>query len=185
MNVNPDINNIDSNTETIDLPSTWFESRITFEQIRHCFMKSQEEIRIASGFFTIRGWGLVRKYTTGKQVYLLVGIEDPGEDRARKALVNEIMRDMRTGLDHSRRQTVFDLVQKMASGEFRIFDARAMNHHAKLYLIDRKIAIITSANTTGRGFIEQIESGTLETEYNKVVALAIPSPIYEGDLINL
>jgi len=171
MNVNPDINNIDSNTETIDLPSTWFESRITFEQIRHCFMKSQEEIRIASGFFTIRGWGLVRKYTTGKQVYLLVGIEDPGEDRARKALVNEIMRDMRTGLDHSRRQTVFDLVQKMASGEFRIFDARAMNHHAKLYLIDRKIAIITSANTTGRGFIEQIESGTLETEYNKVVAL--------------
>ena len=66
---------------------------------------------------------------------------------------------------------MFDLVQKMAAGEFHIFDARAMNHHAKLYLIDRKVAIITSANTTGRGFIEQIESGTLETKRDKVVAL--------------
>ncbi|MBD2732243.1 DEAD/DEAH box helicase family protein [Nostoc sp. FACHB-892] len=163
--------NVDFDTQPINLPSTWFESRITFEQIRRCFMKGKEEIRIASGFFTIRGWGLIRKSTTGKQVYLLVGIEDPGEDRARKALVNEIMRDLRTGLDHSRRQAVFDLVQKMAAGEFHIFDARAMNHHAKLYLIDRKVAIITSANTTGRGFIEQIESGTLETKRDKVIAL--------------
>jgi hypothetical protein len=163
--------NVDFDTQPISLPSTWFESRITFEQIRRCFIEGKKEIRIASGFFTIRGWGLIRKSTTGKQVYLLVGIEDPGEDRARKALVNEIMRDLRTGLDHSRRQAVFDLVQKMAAGEFHIFDARAMNHHAKLYLIDRKVAIITSANTTGRGFIEQIESGTLETKRDKVVAL--------------
>lgn len=163
--------NVDFDTKPINLPSTWFESRITFEQIRRCFMEGKKEIRIASGFFTIRGWGLIRKSTTGKQVYLLVGIEDPGEDRVRKALVNEIMRDLRTGSDHLRRQAVSDLVQKMAAGEFRIFDARAMDHHAKLYLVDRKVAIITSANTTGRGFIEQIESGTLETKRDKVAAL--------------
>lgn len=155
----------------MNLPSTWFESRITFEQIRRCFMEGKKEIRIASGFFTVKGWGLIRKSTTGKHVYLLVGIDDPGEERARKALVNEIMRDLRTGLDRSRRQAVSDLVQKMAAGEFQIFDARAMNHHAKLYLIDRQIAIITSANTTGRGFIEQIESGTLETQCDKVTNL--------------
>lgn len=163
--------NVDFDPKPINLPSTWFESRITFEQVRRCFMKGKQEIRIASGFFTIRGWGLIRKSTTGKQVYLLVGIEDPGEDRARKALVNEIMRDLRTGLDHSRRQAVSDLVQKMEKGEFHIFDARAMNHHAKLYLVDREVAIITSANTTGRGFIEQIESGTLEIKRDKVAAL--------------
>lgn len=171
MEANSDISNIDSKAKPMNLPSTWFESRITFEQIRRCFMEGKKEIRIASGFFTVKGWGLIRKSTTGKHVYLLVGIDDPGEDRARKALVNEIMRDLRTGLDHSRRQAVSDLVQKMAAGEFHIFDARAMNHHAKLYLIDRKIAIITSANTTGRGFIEQIESGTLETQRDKVTNL--------------
>ena len=37
----------------IFLPSTWFESRITLEQIRYCFSKGIKEIRIASGFFTL------------------------------------------------------------------------------------------------------------------------------------
>lgn len=49
----------------------------------------------------------------------------------------------------------------MESEELRVFDARAMNHHAKLYLVDENIAISGSANTTNRGFVEQIESGTL------------------------
>lgn len=81
------------------LPSTWFEARITFEQIRLNFQAGKKEIRIASGFFTIKGWGLIRKSTEGKHVYLLVGIDDPGEERALKALINDIMRDLRTGLD--------------------------------------------------------------------------------------
>lgn len=181
MNENFEINKTaETDTPQIQLPSTWFESRITFEQIRRCFTASKQEIRIASGFFTIRGWGLIRKTTIGKKVYLLVGIDEPGEERARKALVNEILRDLRTGLDRSRRQTVFDLVQKMAAGEFQIFDARAMSHHAKLYLIDRDIAIITSANTTGRGFIEQIESGTLEDNLEKVADLVDKFDEYFG-----
>ncbi|WP_138504574.1 helicase-related protein [Nostoc sp. PA-18-2419] len=171
MDADFEIKENNSSAIEINLPTTWFESRITFEQVRRCFTEGKKEIRIASGFFTIRGWGLIRKSTIGKQVYLLVGIEDPGEERARKALVNEILRDLRTGLDRSRRQTVSNLVQKMAAGEFQIFDARAMDHHAKLYIIDRDIAIITSANTTGRGFIEQIESGTLEDNVKKVTDL--------------
>jgi len=36
------------------LPPTWFESRITLEQIRSCFSRGKKEIPIASGFFTIR-----------------------------------------------------------------------------------------------------------------------------------
>lgn len=94
------------------LPSTWFEARITFEQIRYHFQAGKKEIRIASGFFTIKGWGLIRKPTAGKHVYLLVGIDDPGEDRARKTLINNIMHHLRTGLDKDRRQAVYDLVQK-------------------------------------------------------------------------
>lgn len=171
MDTSFDPTNIDPNTQPISLPSTWFGPKVTFEQIRHCFSVGQTEIRIASGFFTIRGWGLIRKYTIGKHVYLLVGIDDPGEERARQALISEIMRELRTGLDQERRQAVFDLVKKIKASEFNIFDGRAMSHHAKLYLVDRELAIITSANTTGRGFIEQIESGTLEDNPQKVAAL--------------
>jgi phosphatidylserine/phosphatidylglycerophosphate/cardiolipin synthase-like enzyme len=72
------------------------------------------------------------------------------------------MRDLATGLDRDRRSAVDDLVRRMRAGQAHIVDARAMNHHAKLYLVDNSIAIITSANTTGSGFIEQVESGVLK-----------------------
>ncbi|MEW5860776.1 MAG: phospholipase D-like domain-containing protein, partial [Cyanobacteriota bacterium] len=140
---------------------SWFQRNKALEYISRNFQNCKKEIRIASGFFTIRGWGLIRRYTTGKRVYLLVGIDDPGEDRARKALIDEIMRDLRTGLDRDRRQTVFDLVQKMESGRFRLVDARATDHHAKLYIVDCKVAIMASSNLTGRGLMEQIESGNV------------------------
>lgn len=167
------------------LPSTWFAPGVTFEQIRYHFQVGKEKIRIASGFFTLRGWGLIRRHTAGKHVYLLVGIHDPGEDRARAALIHEIMLDLRTGLDRERRQSVRDLVTKMESGQFRIVDARAMDHHGKIYLVDNSVAIITSANTTGRGFIEQIETGDLVTDPQKVTALVRQFDAYFAIAIDL
>ena len=153
--------NIEFNRQRIKLPPTWFESRITFEQIRACFSEAKAEIRIASGFFTIKGWGLIRNTTNGKRVYLLVGIDEPGEERARALLVKEILQDLATGLDKGRRQSVQDLVQKMESGYLRMVDARATSHHGKLYIADKTVAIVGSANTTGRGFIDQKEAGGL------------------------
>jgi phosphatidylserine/phosphatidylglycerophosphate/cardiolipin synthase-like enzyme len=50
-------------------------------------------------------------------------------------------------------------------------DARATDHHAKLYLIDDKIAIIASSNLTGRGLLERIEAGNVVTERQEVIAL--------------
>ncbi len=151
----------ESDKQTINLPPTWFESRITHDQIRSCFSAGKEEIRIASGFFTIKGWGLIRNTTDGKRVYLLVGIDEPGEERARAVLVKEILHDLATGRDRDRRQSVQDLVEKMESGLLRMVDARATSHHGKLYIVDRSIAIVASANTTGRGFLEQKEAGGL------------------------
>lgn len=151
-----------------DLPKTWFDQGTALRVIRTCFQAAIGEIRIASGFFTVRGWGFIRRDTAGKQVYLLVGIEDPGEDRARKALIHEIMRDLRTGLDRDRRQAVLDLVEKMQAGQFKLLDARALNHHAKIYLVDHAVGIIGSSNTTGRGLLEQIESGALITDTQEI-----------------
>lgn len=150
------------------LPKTWFEPGTALRVIQTCFQAGETELRIASGFFTIRGWGFVRRYTFGKNVYLLVGLDEPGEDRARKVLINEILLNLRTGLDRDRRQAVMDLVSRMEAGQFQILDARALNHHAKIYLVDHKFAIIGSSNTTGRGLLEQIESGSLVTDLKEV-----------------
>ncbi|MCC0179458.1 hypothetical protein I4641_21085 [Waterburya agarophytonicola K14] len=48
--------------DLLNLPSTWFKPKITLDQIRARFSKAEDEIRIASGFFTIKGYGLIRRY---------------------------------------------------------------------------------------------------------------------------
>ena len=53
----------------------------------------------------------------------------------------------------------------------RLVDARALDHHAKIYIVDRAVAIIASANTTGRGFIDQIEAGTIQDDPREVATL--------------
>ncbi|MEQ9001683.1 MAG: helicase-related protein [Coleofasciculus sp. B1-GNL1-01] len=153
------------------LRETWFKKGTTLERVRHHLQAGKNKIRIASGFFTIRGWRLIRTYTDGKRVYLLVGLDEPGEERARKALISEIMRDLRTGLDRDRRQTVLDLVARMQSDQVYIVDARALDHHNKLYLIDNTLAIQTSSNLTGRGLMEQVEGGCIITKHREIVAL--------------
>jgi hypothetical protein len=121
---------------------SWFSSHTALEYITYYLEEARQDIRIASGFFTIRGWGLIRQYTTNKNTYLLVGLDEPGEVCARQALIAEIMRDLRTGLDRERRQAVSDLIEKIQSHQFQMVDARATDHHAKLYIIDDQTAII-------------------------------------------
>ena len=97
---------------------SWFEAGKSLDYISHELQKAKEIIRIATGFFTVKGWNLIRRHTKGKQVYLLVGINEPGEERVRLALIQDIMQDLRTGLDRDRRQTVHDLIKKIQSNNF-------------------------------------------------------------------
>ena len=150
---------------------SWFESGKSIEYITKYLEGANQKIRIATGFFTIKGWNLVRGYTTGKQTYILVGLDDPGEQRARMALIQEIMRDVRIGLDRDRRKSVLDIIEKIQSNQFGIVDARAKDHHNKLYICDEKAAIQTSSNLTGKGLREQVEGGNIITDKTEVLAL--------------
>lgn len=164
---------------------SWFESGKSIEYITKWLEEANQKIRIATGFFTIKGWNLVRRYTTGKQTYLLVGLDDPGEQRARMALIQEIMRDLRTGLDRDRRESVRDLIEKIESNQFGIVDARAKDHHNKLYICDEKAAIQTSSNLTGKGLREQVEGGNVITDKNEVIALVREFDDYFADAKDL
>src|SRR6266566_1502890 len=117
----------------------WFDKKIALEVLRYRFQLGKEIIRIATGFFTVRGYNLLRAAARDKRMYILVGLDDP--------------------------------VEKLKGGNFQIVDARAMQHHAKLYIIDMAVAIIGSANMTGRGLMEAIEAGNLIEEPAKVADL--------------
>lgn len=146
------------------LPQVWFAPKVTLEQIQRCFELGKEEVRIATGFFTIYGWNLLRKSIGNKKVYLLVGIDEPGEDKAREMIVKGIIEDLAVGVDSDRIEAVRDLVNRIEGRHFSIVDARASKHHGKAYLVDEDYLIITSANCTRRGFKEQNEIGNLVTD---------------------
>lgn len=140
---------------------SWFEPGKSIEYICECLESTQKNISIATAFFSVRGWNLIRRFTLCKETRVLVGLADPGEERARLALIDEIMRDLRTGLDRDRRQAVQDLVSKIQACEFGIVDARAKDHHNKLFIFDEDSAIQTSSNLTQKGLINQFEGGYL------------------------
>jgi len=130
------------------LPDRWFDKGLALKILLFYLRQGRETVRIATGFFTIRGYNLIRRATRDKKMFILVGIEEPGEKRVIKALVQEIMLNLRTGLGGDRRQAVEELVRKMERGDFQIVDARATDHHAKLYIIDVEVALVASANVS-------------------------------------
>lgn len=157
---------MDEIQETI--PKAWFDRGTALKVVKYYFKNGEKLIRIATGFFSVRGYNLLRSSANEKQMYILVGVDDPGKDRVRKALVQEIMRDLRRGIDENRREAVRELVEKLEIGDFRIIDARAKDHHAKLYLIDDSIALVSSSNVSQRGMIDAIEAGYVVDEQKSV-----------------
>lgn len=175
---------------TDSLPRSWFAPKIIYEQIQYYFPMCQSKIRIASGYFTINGWDLIRDVVKGKYVDLLVGINErtkrQDEGYAQRLLIQEITKDLATASSAgNRRQAVADLVEKIRRGEFRLVDARAMKHHAKLYLVDCKVAIVTSANLTKHGLIEQVEDGARLTQKQEVIKLVNKFDGYFAEAVDL
>lgn len=165
--------------------ASWFEPRKSLQYIREWLQKAECTIRIATGFFTIKGWNLVRRHTNDKQTYLLVGLDNPTQQEARQALIAEIMRDLRTGLEEDRREAARDLVEKIQSGQFQLVDARAKDHHNKLYISDEKAAVQTSSNLTGKGLIFQVEGGNVITDREEILALIREFDAYFADARDL
>lgn len=144
---------------SLNVPTHWFHRRVALQVVRHHLSCGEKDIRVAVGFFTVRGYNLIRKPAEGKRLSILVGVKEPGEKQAEMAIIKEIIADLRRGVDADRYEAVQDLVWRMKRGEFRIVDARALPHHAKLYLVDDRVALVGSSNLSQQGLIEAIEAG--------------------------
>ena len=136
----------------------------SFEIITGLAEESQFIIRVITGYFTIKGYNSVRRSFNGKKIVLVVGIEDPGLDRARKVLVREIIDELAIGIDYNRDEAARELIDRIKSGDINILDARALDHHAKVYIFDNFAALVASSNFTFRGLQEAEEAGLPTTE---------------------
>ncbi len=134
-------------------------------------------IRIATGFFTVEGYDLLRPCLTGKQIRILVGFDETSHERLREKLVDDIMLHLSQWDAANRREAVLDLVDKLSRGELTIIeqgspemiDARVRKKdHAKVYVIDEVVVIVGSSNLTRSGLLSNFEGNT---------AVAIPEQV--------
>jgi len=148
-------------TSEVVPPDHFFQDRQAIQHLRHYLPLGVREVRIAVGFFTVRGYSYIRSSLQAPRVAILVGMEEQTKEKVRAAITNDVLRDLRTGVNANNRTAAQDLVARLAGGQLRIIDARALRHHAKLYIIDAQVVLAGSFNLTGYGLLEQVEQGSV------------------------
>lgn len=141
---------------------SWFDKRAAIERLRHYLSTGNSKVRIATGYFSIGGWNLIRQAIGDKQVDLIVGIHEPDRKDVREVkqvIIQDLLQDLSIGRTENRRQVVKELIQKIKCGKLKVVNGRSYRHHAKLYIIDDRIAIIGSANLSVSGLRNQVEAG--------------------------
>ena len=138
------------------------------EFIKAYFPEARNSIRIASAYFTLRGYKLGRESTGADvQIQILVGREE-GEN-VQTAVIDEILSDLGQ-CETDLWKTVFELVERMKRGQFLIRDAREMQtkFHCKFYICDDQIIWHGSANYTGLGLRTNAEQASVSRDPDQI-----------------
>jgi superfamily II DNA or RNA helicase len=139
--------------------------------------KGTKTVRIATGFFTIEGYNLVREYLTDKRVYLMVGFDEMSRERLRKKLIEDVMFHLSVWDGPNRRTAVLALVEQLQKRRFFVveqppgewIDARLRNRdHAKVFIVDDAFVVVGSGNLTVSGLRHNQEGMTLIDEKQRV-----------------
>ncbi|MBV6428160.1 MAG: hypothetical protein KIPDCIKN_02686 [Haliscomenobacter sp.] len=143
----------------------WNKRALDF--VRPHFAQAQRLAQIATGFFTVQGFDLVRQVLAGKQVQLLVGYDEKSKERLRQKLIEDIMEHLSLWSAEDRRVAVLDLVERIRAGRFVLaerqerderVDARARSRdHAKVFILDGQKVIVGSINLTESGLLYNAE----------------------------
>lgn len=147
-------------------------SKKTIDFILPHFEQAMLSVQIATGFFTIQGYDLVRQALSGKVVKILVGFDERSRERLRQKLIEDIMLYLSRWDVGNRREAVIHLVRKIQGGQFfltekkegvnQLFEARTRSRdHAKVFIIDRKKVVVGSINLTLGGLLYNSEGGTI------------------------
>ncbi len=154
----------------------WNKRALDF--LRPHFSQAERLVQIATGFFTIQGYDLVREVLSGKYVQILVGFDEQSKERLRQKLIEDIMLHLSQWSAEDRRAAVLDLVERIRAGRFIIterlerderVDARIRSRdHAKVFILDECKVIVGSINLTASGLLYNAEGSTLQDEPERV-----------------
>lgn len=140
------------------------KSGLTFVQAYFPLAKSV--LRIATGYFTVKGYNIGLENLTSPDVLLhfLVG---PKEGKnARDAVAQRIRLELRSGTSGNLVAAVEDLIERIKAGKFVIQDTREVSQmfHCKFYICDEEYVWHGSANFTENGLLRQAEQVEVSTD---------------------
>lgn len=153
-------------------------SKRTIDFILPYFEQAERSVQIATGFFSIQGYDLVRAALAGKWVQLLVGFDEKSRERLREKLIDDIMRHLSQWDAVNRRAAVIDLVNKIRDRQFQIIERKEENDiieartrsrdHAKVFIFDQAKVIVGSINLSRSGLLYNAEGGTIQDQPDRV-----------------
>ncbi len=141
---------------------------VGFEFIKAYFPKAQNTIRIASAYFTLKGYKIGKDYILPKtQLQVLVGHEEG--THVQDALIHEVVADFGDS-DEDLHDAILDLLQRIKNGHFVIRDARELQvkFHCKFYICDDKYIWHGSANYSGKGLKQSAEQVSVSNDQEQI-----------------
>jgi len=128
----------------------WWDKN-SFNFLKPFFASTKTLIRLSTGFFSIQGYNFFKSYLENKHIDVLVGYDDRSRHELKKALIEEIMDDLKKWKG-KRHEAVLHLVEKLEKRELRIVDARLRKKdHSKIYIFDGEYVVSGSTNLTKNG----------------------------------
>lgn len=134
-------------------------------------------LRVASGYFTLQGYSLLRTHLQCGEVRILIGYDQDAPVVLHNELVKRLLEDLRFWNNAERRVAVEGIVASIKQGQFRIvkkddveelqFKARQKDH-AKIYILDERFALPSSANLTHSGLRTNSENANAIDEAERV-----------------
>ncbi|UOR07408.1 DEAD/DEAH box helicase family protein [Hymenobacter aerilatus] len=138
--------------------------------VKEYFPQTQQVLRIATAYFTLRGYKLGREFVAPiAQLHILVGRSE--EKHAYEAVIDEIEAELGQ-CDTDLMAAVTDLLQRIRTGRFFIREARSMQvpFHCKIYLIDEQLVWHGSCNYTYKGLCVSAEQVSVSYDKPQVQA---------------
>ncbi|NOT05901.1 MAG: DEAD/DEAH box helicase family protein [Anaerolineales bacterium] len=136
--------------------------------IKAYFPAAQNTIRIASAYFTLKGYKLGKDFISPQtQLQILVGREEGVH--AKDVLIDEIVADF-GDCGEDLHDAILDLLQRIENGQFVIKDARELQvkFHCKFYICDDKYIWHGSANYTGKGLEQSAEQVSVSGDSEQI-----------------
>jgi superfamily II DNA or RNA helicase len=149
-------------------PATGVGPGVGLEFVQSCFPSARQSIRVATAYFSLRGYKLGRQFV-GEDVKLSILVGREEGQHAQAAVLAEIEAEL-TQCEVDLHGTVADLVSRLKGGTFVIKDARAIPNpfHCKFYVCDEGAVWHGSANYTHKGLRENAEQASVTRDRENV-----------------